>query len=82
MKITYDVDGGGPFEVDVKCKPPLDAYDKECIAELCAEHYYREYDGCDSAWPVEIEILFYLGTDPERYTVELEAVPTFSARSV
>jgi hypothetical protein len=80
MKITYDVDNGGPCEVDVKCKPPLDAYDKECIAKLCAEHYYREHDGWDGEWPVDMEIQFYLGTDPERYTVELEAVPTFSAR--
>ena len=61
MLVEYEVNGGGLYLIEVK-----DVTDNDCIADLCADDYYRNHGGWASSCPLEIEIAFQVGEDLER----------------
>jgi len=54
----------------------------EYIAQDAAEHFYRDGDGWETEWPVEIAILSDDGKELGRFEVEQKLVPTFSATEI
>jgi hypothetical protein len=52
------------------------------VAEDAAEDYYRNHDGWECSWPQVVHIWQEDGTFIGSCTVEMEAVPSFSASSV
>jgi hypothetical protein len=52
------------------------------IAEQAAEDYHANHDGWEDYCPLEFSIWLEDGTPLGTFSIELEAVPTFSASAV
>lgn len=57
-----------------------DEDDADYIAADCGQNYYREHDGWEVIWPIEVTIWTLRGRKIGLFSVELEHEPTFSAR--
>lgn len=82
MKVQYEVDGCGPYVAEVPYHSAESEIDRQCIAEMCADDYFRRHDGGDGQWPMVFDIAFQAGGNPQRYFVELALMqlPSFLAK--
>lgn len=63
------------FECDWKPS----SYNHSSIAQIAAEDFHSNHDGWEFDWPLEIELFTIEGERLGLFSVEMEAVPRFSA---
>lgn len=56
MPVEYEVNGGGLYQIEVN-----DVTDNDCIADLCADDYYRNHGGGQARVHLSLRLRSRLG---------------------
>lgn len=78
MEYRYSVDNAS-FEDSYAFKTNFSEDNPEWVAEEAAKDYHSNHDGWEDSWPLDFELFTAAGVSLGVFTVEREAVPSFSA---
>ena len=81
MKYYIEDYGGSPNDC-YDLKTTWTAEDTQYIAEDAAKDFFHNHDGWESTWPLEFVILNNALQEIGRFSIDMEAVPTFWATSL